>query len=358
VAVTIYDIAERAGVSIATVSRVFSGGARVADKTRERVFKIAEELGYEPNVSARSLARQATQVVSMVLPTMTSYFFMEVIRGVQDCLAEANYDLLVYAGRTADNVDTQLSRAVQSGRADGVLVCSLPLAPARLERLQNSGVPLVLVDSIHPDFDSVAVNNVEGGYTAARHLIELGYKRMGLILPHPDPAPGRERREGFERAIREAGRRLDASAVYVSDDLQQHGYTVESGYTAMQALLGRAQPPDAVFAACDEQALGALKALSDANLDCPSDVAVIGFDNIRTSAYVGLTTLAQPMYEMGRAAAEKLLQRMLSPDRPVSHTVFSPRLIIRETTVCPSEITSRENGAEGVRARNDLSALA
>lgn len=334
--VTIYDIADRAGVSIATVSRVFSGRARVAAKTRERVFEVARELGYEPNVSARSLARQSTQVVSMVLPTMTSYFFMEVIRGVQECLSEAHFDLLIYAGRWPDSVDAQLDRAVQSGRADGLLACSLPMTQERLERLQSCGNPVVLVDSIHPDFDSVAVNNIEGGIAAARHLLEAGYRRFGLILPHPDPAPGRERREGFERALREEGCRLDPSMVYVSTDLELHGYTTQTGYAGMQVLLSRSQPPEAVFAACDEQALGALRAIEDAGLRCPHDVALMGFDDIRTSTYVGLTTLRQPMYEMGRSAAEKLLRRIEDPQRPVSHTVFSPRLVPRATTARPA----------------------
>jgi LacI family transcriptional regulator len=332
VSVTIYDIAERAGVSIATVSRVFSGRARVADRTRERVFRVAQELGYEPNVSARSLARQSTQVVCAVLPMLTSYFFMEVIRGMQDCLSEANYDLLVYASRSPARFDAQFERALQPGRADGLLLCSTPMTAARADRLAASGYPVALVDSTHPDFDSVAVNNVEGGYAAVRHLLDGGRTRIGLILPNPESAPGVQRRTGAERALREAGLRLDPALVQVSDETLQHGYTREEGYAAMQALLARNPPPDAVFAASDVQALGALKALRDVGLRCPEDVALIGFDDIRTSAYVGLTTLSQPMYEMGKTAADKLLRRLEDPDRPVSQTVFSPRLIQRDTT--------------------------
>lgn len=333
--ITIYDIAERAGVSIATVSRVFSGRTRVAAATRDRVFEIARELGYEPNVSARRLAQQATQVVSMVLPTMTSYFFTEVIRGVQRCLSDAGYDLLVYSGRASDSIDGQLQRALQAGRSDGLLACSLPLTPEQLQRMNGSPTPVVLIDSIHPDFDSVAVNNVEGGYAAARHLLDCGYQRIGLILPHPDPAPGRDRREGFERALREANVRVEPHLVYVSSELDRHGYTADAGYAGMRALLSRSERPDAVFAACDEQALGALRALEDAGLRCPEDVALMGFDDIVTSAYVGLSTLRQPMYEMGRAGAEKLLRRLTDPERTVSHTVFSARLIPRKTTRAP-----------------------
>lgn len=332
--VTIYDIAERAGVSIATVSRVFSGRARVADPTRERVFRIARELGYEPNASARSLARQSTEVISAVLPMMTSFFFMEIIRGIQDCLSEANYDLLVYAGRSPEPVDSQFDRALQPGRSDGLLLCSTPLTPELADRLKSSGYPVALIDCFHPDFDSVAVNNVEGGYAAARHLLSLGRSRIGMILPHPDTPPAIQRREGVERAFRDAGLKVDQSLVYVSHDTIQHGYTREAGYAGMKQLLSRGNPPDAVFAASDAQALGALQAIREAGLDYPEDIAVIGFDDIRTSAYVGLSTLRQPMYEMGKAAADKLLRRIAEPSRPVSHTVFSAKLIQRQTTSC------------------------
>lgn len=332
-AVTIYDIAERAGVSIATVSRVFSGRARVADTTRARVFEVAEQLGYEPHAGAQSLARQSTQVVSAVLPMLTSYFFMEVIRGVQDCLFEAGYDLLVYASRTPNLLPQQLERALQPGRADGLLLCSTEITPAMARQLAASNQPIALVDATHPDFDAVSLNNVEGGYAAARHLIETGCERLALIQPHPDSQPGVERRQGFERALEEAGRSVSAARVVTSTEDVQHGYTREGGYAAMQQLLRERPRPDGVFAASDVQALGALKAIRDAGLRCPEDVALIGFDDIRTSAYVGLSTLSQPMYDMGRQAADKLVRRLADPNRPVSHTSFSARLIARETTL-------------------------
>ncbi len=330
-ALTIYDIAERAGVSIATVSRVFTGRARVAEATRERVFAVADELGYAPNVSARSLARQSTRVVSAVVPMLTSYFFMELIRGVQDRLSEIDYDLLVYASRAPEEVDTQLGRAVQKGRADGVLLCSTPLTERRARSLRASGLPTVLVDSVHPGFDSVSVDNHAGGRTAAEHLLEHGYRRIAMIAPNPVSVPGAERRAGYEEALQVAGLSVDPALVVASADAGQHGYTREAGYAAMQQLLALDAPPDAVFAASDVQALGALRAARDAGLSVPADLAVVGFDDIRTSAYVGLSTLSQPMYEMGTLAIDKLLQRIGEPDRPVAHTTFSAHLIGRET---------------------------
>ena len=332
VSVTIYDIAEQAGVSIATVSRVFNKHPRVSDRTRERVFEVAERLDYQPHVSARSLARQNTHLISAVVPMMTSYFFMEVIRGLQDRLDESDYDLLVYASRTIGKVDGQLARAAQKGRADGVLLCSTPLTDKRLERIRSAATPVVLVDSFHPDVDSVSVDNRRGGAIAAQHLIGLGRERIGVILPHLDSVPARNRREGLIDAFREAGRSVDESLFVVCGEERDHGYSREAGYQAMQQLLARADRPDAVFAASDVQALGALKALREAGLQVPGDVALVGFDDIRTSAYVGLSTLRQPMYEMGKLAIEKLFRRIAEPDRPPSHTTFTPRLVPRETT--------------------------
>ncbi len=336
-ALTIYDIAEQAGVSIATVSRVFSGRARVAEATRARVFAVAHELGYEPNVSARSLARQSTRVVSAVVPMLTSYFFMEVIRGVQDRLSEIDFDLLVYASRSPEEVDPQLGRAVQRGRADGLLLCSTPLTPPRVRSLRASGLPVVLVDSVHADFDSVSVDNYEGGVTATRHLIGHGYERIAHVAPSPVSVPGAARRAGYEAALREAGHAVDPELVVSSEAAEQHGYTREAGYAAMQRLLALPRPPDAVFAASDVQALGAIRAARDAGLRVPADLAVIGFDDIRTSAYVGLSTLRQPMYEMGKLAIDRLLRRIGEPERPVSHATFSADLIPRETCGHPEE---------------------
>ena len=348
--ITIYDIARRAGVSIATVSRVFSGRTHVADATRERVFAVARELGYRPNVSARSLARQRTRVVAAVVPMLTSYFFMEVIRGVQDRLSELDYDLLVYASRAPEAIDDQLGRALQSGRADGVLLCSTPLTDAREAMLRSSGLPVVLVDSAHPDFDSVAVNNRAGGYDATQHLLEQGYRRIAHIAPNPISVPGVERCEGYKAALRDAGRTVDEALVVTSSDMEQHGYTREAGYAAMRQLLARRRRPDAVFAASDVQALGALRAIRDAGLDVPDDVALVGFDNIRTSAYVGLSTLSQPMYEMGRAAINKLTRRIAEPERTASRTTFSARLLVRETSVDAARRADAPRAADAPRS--------
>lgn len=337
-AVTIYDIADQARVSIATVSRVFNGHPRVSDGTRQRVFEVAESLGYEPHASAQSLARQNTKLISAVVPMMTSFFFMEVLRGLQDRLDKSDYDLLVYASRTLDKVDGQLGRAVQRGRSDGLLLVSSPLTSERARRLAASRNAVVLVDSFHDDFDSVSVDNQRGGAVAMLHLLDRGHDRVGLLLPVEASVPAQDRRAGYEQALAEDGRAVDESLIVSADwDHDHHGYTRFAGYRAMQTLLDRfkdrpADRPTAVFAAADVMAFGALRAIREAGLTVPGDMDVVGFDDVASSAYVGLTTLRQPMYEMGKMAIEKLMRRLDAPDTPPSHTVFAPRLVVRETT--------------------------
>ncbi len=331
VGVTIYDIAQRAEVSIATVSRVFNDHPRVSDTTRARVIAVAEELGYQPHVSAQSLARRKTHVISAVIPVMTNYFFVEVLRGLQDRLAQSEYDLLVYTSNALEDVDTQLERALQRGRAAGVLLFSMPITEERVQRFKRSRLPIVLVDCFHPDFDSVSVNNEMGGYLATRHLIDQGRLRVGMVMASGGE-PALERRQGYERALREAGLAVDESLIEASIEIEEHGYTEQAGYDAMQSLLNHQPPPNAVFATSDVQALGAMRALKEAGLKVPADVAVIGFDDIAISKYVALSTLRQPMRQMGELAVEKFLTRLQLPDRPVSHTVFSPQLIVRDTS--------------------------
>lgn len=340
--ITIYDIADRARVSIATVSRVFNEHPRVSEATRRRVFTVAEELGYEPHASAQSLARQNTQLISAVVPMMTSFFFMEVLRGIQDRLDESAYDLLVYASRTLSRVDGQLGRAVQRGRSDGLLLVSTPLTPERARTLANSRRAVVLVDSSHDDFDSVAIDNRRGGLEATRHLLENGHERIGLVLPVETSVPAAERRAGYVDALTEAGLDVDERLVVCADwDRDQDGYTRYAGYCGMKALLDRfegdpAGRPTAVFVAADVMALGALRAAHEAGLRLPDDLQMVGFDDTASAAYVGLTTLAQPMVEMGRLATEKLLRRLRDPETPPSHTVFAPQLVVRETSGGPA----------------------
>ena len=335
--ITIYDIAQEADVSIATVSRAFNGHPRVSDSTRERVFEVARELGYEPHASAQSLARKNTHLISAVVPIMTSAFFMEVLRGIQDRLDESHYDLVVYASRTLGSVGGQLARAVQRGRADGLILLSTPLDAARVRQIRASGQPVVLVDGHHPEVASVSVDNRLGGIVATRHLLERGHTRIGLVLPAEASVPSLRRRAGYEDALAEAGLDPDPDlVVHARWDGDHHGYTRYAGYRGMQELLarfeGRRDGPTAIFAAADVLAYGALRAAREAGLRAPRDLDVVGFDDVEASAYAGLTTVRQPMYEMGKLATGMLVERLGDTALPPRHVVFAPELVVRESS--------------------------
>ncbi len=338
--VTIYDIAKEADVSIATVSRVFNDNPRVSPATRERVLHVAQGLNYQPHVSAQSLARQNTHLITAVIPVVANYFYMEIIRGMQEVLLESDYDLIMYAAPKPEAVGSQLERAAQRGRSEGLLVLSTPLSEQRAKRLKASKRPVVLVDALHPDFDSISVDNRKGAYMATRHLIERGFERIAHVTIKPEAPPATERRRGYEEALREAGMKVEPALIAASDK-KPFGFVEEAGYEAMLTILSRSPRPDAVFVASDVQALGAMRALREHGLRVPDDVALVGFDDIQVSEYVGLTTLRQPTYEMGKLAVQKLLQRIGSPEHPTTATVFSPSLIVRTSSEASLRETSR-----------------
>ncbi len=333
---TIYDIAREAGVSIATVSRVVNGHDCVAPATREQVLSVAMRLGYQPHASARSLARRRASVIAAVIPMLTNYFFIEVLRGVQDRMAESDFDLLVFSAPTLEEVEIQLDRALAKGRSAGVLLFSSPMDAERAAQIRASGQPVTLVDEAYEGFDAVYTDNLQGGYLATAHLAETGARRIALIMARPESVPARERQTGYVKALERHGLEPDPDLVVVSEDPAYHGYSEQGGYDAMKKLLHAGTAPDAVFATSDVQAVGAMRALNEAGLRAPEDVRLVGFDDIMISRHLGLTTVRQPMYEMGRLGAEKLFARIDDPEHEVSRTVLSPRLVVRHSSEVPS----------------------
>lgn len=338
---TIYDIAERAGVSTATVSRVFNDASGVSEDTAQRVLDAADALNYQPHASAQNLARQHTNQIAVVAPVIANYFYMNVLRGIRHVLADRDMDLMIHAPANphdlihghmgAKDLEEHMTRAVQPGRQDGLLLLSVPLTDEWAKRLREANQAVVLVDMEHSDFESLAVNNERGGYEATRHLIDRGYERIGHITVAFDPPPAEQRRAGYERALREAGRTVDERLVAASDD-RPFAFSEKGGYRAMRTMLEQRPRPDAVFAASDMQALGAMRALQTAGLRVPDDVAVVGFDDIDISRCMGLTTLRQPARTMGQRATERLLRRIDHPDEhPVSSVTFDPQLVVRST---------------------------
>ncbi len=329
--VTIYDIAKEAGVSIATVSRVLNDHPRVAPATRQRVLRVAQALNYRPHVSAQSLARRSSRSIAAVIPMMANYFYLEVLRGLSEALDETGFDLIVFSTPSPHQVREHIERALQRGRSAGLLLFSTALTQDIVERLRQAGQPVVLVDTFHESFDSISVDNRRGGYLATRHFVEQGYTRIGMIAAHPASLPAQGRYQGYRRALVEGGLDVDDRWVVWSQEERHHGYLEEEGYRAMRHLLERPERPQALFISSDIQALGALQALREERIRIPEEMAIIGFDDIKISRYVELSTMRQPMREMGKKAVEKLFHRIAFPKHPVTHTIYAPELVHRAT---------------------------
>lgn len=328
---TIYDIAREAGVSIATVSRVLNNSKSVRPKTRDSVIAVSERLGYHPDALAQGLAKKRTRLITAIVPVLSNHFFMEVLAGMQDKIQAYDYDLNIYNVKVGPGLEDQVEYMMKRGTAEGYVIISIHLSDEYVARLKRMNVPVVLIDDYHAFFDSVSVDSIEGAYMATKYLIEQGHSRIAMITANPNSKPAQDRTRGFRRALEDMGRMVDDSLIVTGASDDRDGFTEQNGYEAMENLLAHPALPDACFCCSDIQALGAIKAMSDHGQHIP----IVGFDDIKFSEFIGLSTMSQPMYHMGFMAIEKLIQRIENPSTEISHTVFSPKLVIRNSAVAP-----------------------
>lgn len=332
--VTIYDLAREAKVGIGTVSRCLNNHPSVSPQTRAKVMEVVKRLSYQPHAYAQRLASKKTNTISAVIPFFTNYFFIQVLQGVQDRAGELGFDLILYGVNHTSQADFYLRRSLLRGHVDGVMFFSMKFPESVVTKFEQINLPLVLVDAYHPMFDSIHVENREGAMNATRHLINLGHKNIAMINASLETQPAQERLEGFRAALDEAGLPFLMDHVVVSTIGKQDGYNREAGRESMIELLRRMQGPmrpTALFIASDVQAIGALDALRDAGIRVPEDMAIVSFDDIELAQHARLTTMRQPMYDMGVLALEKLLARMRHPSQPPTLTSFVPELIIRSS---------------------------
>ena len=327
--VTIYDIAREAGVSIATVSRVFNNSTSVSEKAKTKVLDIADKLGYHPQAMAQGLARKKSKLISAIVPVISNYFFMEVLEGIQNRLSELDYELNFYNIKSTESIFEQVENTIKRGMAEGYLIISVHFNDKEWASLKKYDIPIVLIDEYSSDFDSVSVDSIEGAYNATQYFIQNGFNRISMISALPNSKPSRDRILGYRRALEDSGRIVEEDLIVTGDCLNRDGFTEKNGYEAMQKLLALEMIPDACFCNSDIQAIGALKAMQDAGIMIP----ILGFDDIEFSEFFGLSTMRQPMCEMGDMAVEKLLERLNNREKGITHTVFSPELIIRNTSV-------------------------
>jgi DNA-binding LacI/PurR family transcriptional regulator len=333
---TISDVAARAGVGVGTVSRVLNGRTNVRPVTREKVLAAIAALEYRPSSLARNLSLRRTYAIGVVVPFFTSPSAVERVRGIASVLASSSYDLMLFDIESEDGRDHAFRLFDRGDRADGLLVLSLVPPDDEVERLRSTRLPCVLVDAPHPAFPSFVIDDVRGGELATSHLIELGHRRIGFVGDKPpDPyrfTSSRDRTRGYELAHERAG--IELRPEFVREGTHSHHVARSIAID----LLRLPQRPTAIFAASDVQALGVLEAARILGIRVPEELSVVGFDDVEIAAYVGLTTVRQPLYESGRRGAELLL-RMLDADEPPAEprTEQLPvEIVVRSTTAEPS----------------------
>ncbi|MFJ5775288.1 LacI family DNA-binding transcriptional regulator [Streptomyces sp. NPDC093094] len=328
--VTIADVARMAGVSKTTVSRVLNTGAEVDRSTAARVREVIDRLGYVPSSGAVGLARGQSRTVGMLVPSLTWPWMGEVVQGVVDTVEAAGYGLLLFTcNRGVDSVERFTSQ-VSAGAFDGLLVVEPENTLDMLTALHRRGLPVVLIDDRgrHPEFPYVTAANHEGGASAARHLLAVGRHRP-LVLAGPLRfGCVRDRLDGFRTVYAEHGHPLDPALVVESD------FTEGDAGAAVHRLLGEGRAFDAVFAHNDLAAVGAMAALRAAGLRVPEDVAVVGFDDIPMARLTqpSLTTVRQPMRQMGETAARMLLARLAGERSGDPHAVLETTVVVRRST--------------------------
>lgn len=333
---TIEDVAREADVSYATVSRVINSKGYVSDETRERVLAAVERTGYVVNRQAQGLARGRSQVVSLVVPGLDSSYIGEIVRGIDEVLAAVSYDLMLYTTHHRKHRESAFVATVTAGLSDGLLLV-LPSDPgAYLETFRQRSFPCVLID--HRGFGdggpSVGATNQQGGYDATSYLIGLGHRRIGCITGNLEMGCAVDRLDGYRAALADHGIPHDPVLERIGDFHQP------LAYECARELLGLTDLPTAIFAANDVSAFGVMEAIRDSGLRIAGDVSVVGFDDIPTASSVHppLTTVRQPLVEMGASATRMLLEMIDDPSVPGERITLPTSLVVRDTCTPPGGV--------------------
>ncbi|HMA35953.1 MAG TPA: LacI family DNA-binding transcriptional regulator [Chloroflexia bacterium] len=330
-AVTLQDVAARAGVSAITVSRALNHTSYVGAETRARILAAVAELNYVPNAVASSLRSSKTQLLAF-LTDITNPFWATVARGIEDGAMEAGYGVILCNTDEAEVKEARYVDLLLRRRIDGFIVVPTRASGPILQNLKRHHVPFVLVDRAVPGVaaDCVRGDSRSGAEQLTAHLLATGARRIGLITGPRTVSTAEERVAGYQDALRAAGQPGDESLILYGQ------YTEPWGYQATQELMARPRPPDTLFAANNFIAIGVLEALHTFGLRVPEDVAVVCFDDMThlTTARF-LTTVIQPAQEMGRLALRLLLARLAQPDRAPEEIILPVALVVRRSCGCP-----------------------
>jgi LacI family transcriptional regulator len=326
---TIMDVARESGVSYSTVSRALNGYEFVKPSTREKVLRAAEKLGYVPNQQARSLAGGRSNLIGILVPTLDNAYISEIIRGIDEELAKSHYNLILYTTHHHRGNEASYVATIVNSAADGLLLV-VPLSSNHyLDILREQQFPHVLIDQsdLTEQSSAISATNWQGAYDATQYLIELGHRRIGFVTGLMELTSTMERLEGHRAALIDFGIAPDESLIAMGDFREQ------GGYLAAQRLLDLSARPTAIFASNDLSAFGVMDAIRQRGLRIPDDISVMGFDDIPQASIVHpkLTTVRQPLEQMGRMAVRMLLKHLANPDQPPSRLTLATRLLVRES---------------------------
>ncbi|KKO52318.1 LacI family DNA-binding transcriptional regulator [Paenibacillus sp. DMB20] len=336
--VTIKDVAKKAGVSPSTVSRVLSGHPRISRETSRKVKEIMEEMGYHPNIMAKSLVSKTTDSICVILPKpaeelFLNLFFMELIRGIVAQANRSGYDVLISSGANEKEEVEAVSRLLNGRRVDGAILLYSRQEDPVVDFLKSNGYPFVLVgrSDKHPDLLSVDTDNVQAAYDATKHLISLGHERIGFVSGPPNLVVSQDRLKGYSRAL------ADSGLVMRKDWIVEGEFLQDSGYRAMSFFMNLPERPTALVIVDDIVSFGVLRGLRELGYRVPEDVSIISFNNI------SLTELSTPplssvdigIYNLGYTASQALIQSIRHDGQTVlpNRYIIPHRLMIRESSM-------------------------
>ncbi len=326
---TIKQVAERARVSTATVSRFLSGGNYIGAETGKRIRAALDELNYQPNRIARNLRTRQASTVGVILSDIRNPFFTSVVRGIEDVLHKSGYTLFLCNSDEDPHKETIYLKTLREEGVAGIILASSQKDLSDYRRIVGEHLPLVAIDR-YPrglEIDSVGVTNISGARQAVEHLLSLGHKRIAFINGPKQNINSIERQKGYEKAFAARNLKFDKKLVEYTNFKQ------DGGYAAMQKLLKLKKSPTAVFVANNLLALGALQVINEYNLKIPADLSFICFDDMlwTTAFQPPITAVAQPTYELGTTAAEFLLERLKNFESPINHSFLETKLILRDS---------------------------
>ncbi|MFG6116651.1 catabolite control protein A [Halobacillus sp. MO56] len=327
--VTIYDVAREANVSMATVSRVVNGNPNVKPATRKKVLDAIENLGYRPNAVARGLASKKTTTVGVIIPDISSIFFAELARGIEDIATMYNYNIILSNSDQNKEKEIHLINTMLGKQVDGLVFMGGKITDDHIREFNNASVPVALAATIDEteSTPSVNINYEEAAFEATELLISHNNERIAFVSGPENTEINNQKLDGYKRALKEAGREVSEDLIVTGD------YSYDSGIEAFEQLNTGGQVPTAIFVASDEMALGVIHGAQDSGLKVPEDIEVFGFDNTRLATMVRptLSTVVQPMYDIG-AVAMRLLTKYMNKEEVTEQNVVLPHRIIERNS--------------------------